>query len=247
MELILKGGVFGSISNKCITITSPCTWKKTSKSITVQGKGQNTFIFNNGGRQIIQSCGNVYSDFGNICVSGSNVCVSGSNVSISGNNVGGSVYINGVKYQPAQEQSNKDSAANDEDNQSKIIEMGDDIIKSIKIEGSGELTINDTSCVSDSLSVSISGSGTVVMNELKFKFEHLGVNISGSGDVQGVNTNVKEIFGSIMGSGDITGFVAERGSLSIMGSGDISIYSTNTDNFHKSKMGSGSIKVKKIH
>lgn len=112
------------------------------------------------------------------------------------------------------------------------------VAPSIKISGSGDVTLLDLQQAELSLAIEGSGDITAYGN-----VAHLDVEIAGSGDVDASNLLADRANLSIAGSGDIEAFVRAQVRARVAGSGDIVVRGNPAQRDH-SVAGSGKIKFR---
>ncbi|HUV30780.1 MAG TPA: head GIN domain-containing protein [Acidobacteriota bacterium] len=120
-----------------------------------------------------------------------------------------------------------------------LVEITVPILESVKVSGSGDVTIEHLE--GGDFSYSVSGSGDL---RAEGEVDEVEINVSGSGDVDARDLIAKVACVTIRGSGDVHVYAGESLDARVYGSGDIYYYG-NPDPAHTKVYGSGDIRHKR--
>lgn len=126
------------------------------------------------------------------------------------------------------------------ENISRITIFANSPVKSVAVNGSGDIKVCKKVTLSSNLSASVNGSGDI--NLPSMNINELNLNVNGSGDINGANITVNSLQASVNGSGDLElkQVTANSVNASVNGSGDLTISGT-TSSANYALNGSGDI------
>lgn len=188
------------------------------------------------GTSSIGMCG----DFKNIHISPKKISFNGYTFNFKN----GDLYINGVKFIEDKTKSETNEKEELKENEYLEYPLEKESINAISISSSARLTIKDLSILSDEdLNIVVQGSGEVTTNNSGYFIKNLNLTVQGSGDIQINKFQADSCNCSVIGSGNI---VLKHSSfnnlnLNIIGSGDIRGGSTTAEKICKNITGSGDI------
>lgn len=123
--------------------------------------------------------------------------------------------------------------------QNKItIKCSSNLIESVTLSGSGNITLNDIE--ESELTLTVNGSGDIEANGVCTK---LTSSISGSGDIDAEELIAQHVLVNVAGSGDAVVTAKQSVMASVAGSGDIKVKGKPKTQ-HVSESGSGRVKIK---
>ena len=126
------------------------------------------------------------------------------------------------------------------ENISRITIFANSPVKSVAVNGSGDIKVCKKVTLSSNLSASDNGSGDIDLPSMNIN--ELNLNVNGSGDINGANITVNSLQASVNGSGDIEVSTLKSSNInaSVNGSGDLTISGT-TSSANYALNGSGDI------
>ena len=126
------------------------------------------------------------------------------------------------------------------ENISRITIFANSPVKSVAVNGSGDIKVCKKVTLSSNLSASVNGSGDIDLPSMNIN--ELNLNVNGSGDINGANITVNSLQASVNGSGDLElkQVTANTVNASVNGSGDLTISGT-TSSANYALNGSGDI------
>ena len=126
------------------------------------------------------------------------------------------------------------------ENISRITIFANSPVKSVAVNGSGDIKVCKKVTLSSNLSASVNGSGDIDLPSMNIN--ELNLNVNGSGDINGANITVNSLQASVNGSGDIEVSTLKSSNInaSVNGSGDLTISGT-TSSANYALNGSGDI------
>ena len=126
------------------------------------------------------------------------------------------------------------------ENISRITIFANSPVKSVAVNGSGDIKVCKKVTLSSNLSASVNGSGDIDLPSMNIN--ELNLNVNGSGDINGANITVNSLQASVNGSGDIEASTLKSSNInaSVNGSGDLTISGT-TSSANYALNGSGDI------
>ncbi len=126
------------------------------------------------------------------------------------------------------------------ENISRITIFANSPVKSVAVNGSGDIKVCKKVTLSSNLSASVNGSGDIDLPSMNIN--ELNLNLNGAGDFNGANITVNSLQASVNGSGDLElkQVTANTVNASVNGSGDLTISGT-TSSANYALNGSGDI------
>ena len=126
------------------------------------------------------------------------------------------------------------------ENISRITIFANSPVKSVAVNGSGDIKVCKKVTLSSNLSASVNGSGDIDLPSMNIN--ELNLNVNGSGDINGANITVNSLQASVNGSGDLTiSGTTSSANYALNGSGDISCSPLKAKIVNANCSGSGDI------
>ena len=126
------------------------------------------------------------------------------------------------------------------ENISRITIFANSPVKSVAVNGSGDIKVCKKVTLSSNLSASVNGSGDIDLPSMNIN--ELNLNVNGSGDINGANITVNSLQASVNDSGDITiSGTTSSANYALNGSGDISCSPLKAKIVNANCSGSGDI------
>ncbi len=126
------------------------------------------------------------------------------------------------------------------ENISRITIFANSPVKSVAVNGSGDIKVCKKVTLSSNLSASVNGSGDIDLPSMNIN--ELNLNLNGSGDINGANITVNSLQASVNGSGDLTiSGTTSSANYALNGSGDISCSPLKAKIVNANCSGSGDI------
>ena len=127
------------------------------------------------------------------------------------------------------------------ENISRITIFANSPVKSVAVNGSGDIKVCKKVTLSSNLSASVNGSGDIDLPSMNIN--ELNLNLNGSGDINGANITVNSLQASVNGSGNIevSNLKSSNINASVNGSGDLELKQVTANTVNASVNGSGDI------
>lgn len=129
------------------------------------------------------------------------------------------------------------------ENISRITIFANSPVKSVAVNGSGDIKVCKKVTLSSNLSASVNGSGDIDLPSMNIN--ELNLNVNGSGDINGANITVNSLQASVNGSGDIEVSTLKSSNInaSVNGSGDLELKQVTANTVNASVNGSGDLTI----